>query len=64
MGMTDTVTSYRSRFTQIRDELGEVGDIVDPSKLVRTTLNGFSKPWESFVHGIMAREHMPNWERL
>jgi hypothetical protein len=27
-------------------------------------LNGFSKPWESFVRGIVAREHMPSWERL
>jgi hypothetical protein len=27
-------------------------------------INGFSKPWESFVRGIVAREHMPSWERL
>jgi hypothetical protein len=32
--------------------------------LARTTLNGFSKPWEGFVRGIVAREHMPSWERL
>jgi hypothetical protein len=31
MVKTDTVTSYLSRFTQIRDEMGAVGDIVDPS---------------------------------
>jgi hypothetical protein len=41
-----------------------VGEIVDPMVLVRTTLNGFSKPWESFVRGIVAREAMPSWERL
>jgi hypothetical protein len=64
MGKTDTVTSYLSRFTQIRDELGAVGDIVDSSELVQTALNGFTKSWESFVHGIVAREHMPSWERL
>jgi hypothetical protein len=61
---TETITSYLSRFTQIRDELGAVGEIVDSSELVRTALNGFTKPWESFVHGIVAREHMPSWERL
>jgi hypothetical protein len=60
MGKTDTVTSYLSRFTHIRDELDAVGDIVDSSELVRTTLNGFTKSWESFFHGIMAREHMPS----
>jgi hypothetical protein len=64
MGKTDIVTSYLSRFTQIRDELGGVGDIIDPFELVRIALNGFTKLWESFVHGIVAREHMPSWERL
>jgi hypothetical protein len=61
---TDSVTSFLTRFSQIRDELTAVGEIVDPSQLVRTTLNGFSKPWESFVRGIVAIEHMPSWDRL
>jgi hypothetical protein len=60
----ETVTSYLGRFTQIRDELAAVGEIVDPDFLVRTTLNSFSKPWGSFVRGIVAREVMPTWERL
>jgi hypothetical protein len=54
------VTSYLGRFTQTCDELVEVGEIVDPMVLVRTTLNGFSKPWETFVQGIVAREAIPN----
>jgi len=64
MGKTNTVTSYLSRFNQIRDEFRAIGDIVDSLDLVQTTLNGFTKPWESFFHGIMAQEHMPSWERL
>jgi hypothetical protein len=60
----ETVTSYLGRFTQIRDELAAVGEIVDPDFMVRTTLNNFSKPWGSFVRGIVAREVMPTWERL
>ena len=44
-----SITSYLRRFTQTRDELATIGDIVDPSELVRTTLNGFSKSWEIFV---------------
>jgi hypothetical protein len=59
-----TMTSYLGRFTQIRDELATVREIVDPEFLVRTTLNSFSKPWGSFVRGIVAREVMPTWERL
>jgi hypothetical protein len=46
----DLVTSYLGIFTQTRDELeGKVGEIMDPMVLVRTSLNGFSKPWETFV---------------
>jgi hypothetical protein len=29
---------------------------VDGTELVRTSLNGFSKPWGSFLCGIVARE--------
>ena len=32
--------------------------------MVRKILNRFSKPWGSFVRGIVAREVMPTWERL
>jgi hypothetical protein len=60
----ETVTSYLGRFTQIRDELAAVREIVDPEFLVRTTSNNFSKPWGSFVRGIVAQEVMPTWERL
>jgi hypothetical protein len=60
----ETVTSYLGRFTQIRDELAAVGEIVDPDFLVRTALNSFSKPWGSFVRGIVAQEVMPTWDRL
>jgi hypothetical protein len=60
----ETATSYLGRFTQIRDELAEVREIVDPDFMVRIALNIFSKPWGSFVRGIIAREVMPTWERL
>jgi len=61
---SESVTSYLGRFTHIRDEKAAVGEIVDPDILVRTALNGFSKPWGSFVQGIVAQELMPSWERL
>jgi hypothetical protein len=60
----ETVPTYLDRFTQIRDELAAFGEIVDLDFLVRTALNSFSKPWGSFVRGIVTREVMPTWERL
>jgi len=32
--------------------------------MVRTALNSVTKPWGPFVHGIVAREVMPTWERM
>jgi hypothetical protein len=61
---SESLTSYLGRFTQIQDELVALEEIVDPNFLVRTTLNNFSKPWGSFVRGIVAKEVMPSWERL
>jgi hypothetical protein len=61
---SESVTSYLGRFTQIRDELDTVGEILDPDFLVRTALNSFTKPWGSFVRGIVAQKVMPTWERL
>jgi hypothetical protein len=60
----ESVTSYLGRFTQIKDVLAAVEEIVDLDFMVMTTLNNFSKPWGSFVRGIVAQEVMPTWERL
>jgi hypothetical protein len=55
----ESMTSILGRYTQIRDELGAVGEVVDPNSMVRTTMNNFTKPWGPFVHGIVARDVMP-----
>jgi hypothetical protein len=60
----ELVTSFLGRFTQIRDELGAVGEVVDPNSLVRQAMNSFTKLWGPFVRGIVAREVMPTWERM
>ena len=55
---------YLTRLTQIRDELGVVGSKIDDEELVRITLNGFSKPWDTFFKGVVARDKLPDWQRL
>lgn len=64
MSRGEPVTSYLTRVSQVKDELAAVGEVVDRAELIRVALNGFSKSWESFVRGIVARENMPSWERL
>jgi hypothetical protein len=60
----ETVTSFLGRYTQIRDELAVVEEVVNPNSLVRQAMNSFTKPWGPFVRGIVAKEVMPTWERM
>ena len=63
----ESVVSYLTRVTQIKDELVVVGEIVAESKVVRIALRGVaavSKDWEVFVKCIVARENLPGWNRL
>jgi hypothetical protein len=60
----ESVSSFLARFTQIRDELGAVGEVIVPNSLVRQALHSFTKPWGPFIQGIVAREHLPTWERM
>jgi hypothetical protein len=60
----ESVTSFLGRYTQIRDDLGVIGEAVYPNSMVKTTLNNFTKPWGPFVCVIFSREVMPTWERM
>eukprot|EP00253_Pinus_taeda_P022698 PITA_22698 len=64
MAYTDSVTTYLTKITSVRDELATVGEIIAPIELVRIALNGLPKTWENFVHGIVTRENLFDWERL
>jgi hypothetical protein len=64
MTKIESVATYLTKLTQMRDELGAVGEVVADNELVRTTLNGVTKQWVVFVEGIVARENFPKWDRL
>ena len=64
MAKIDSATKYLTKITSVRDELAAVGEIIAPTELVRIALNNLPKTWENFVDGIVARENLPNWERL
>jgi hypothetical protein len=39
----EKVSSYLTIITQVRDELGAVGEVILDGEMVKTALNGFSK---------------------
>jgi hypothetical protein len=44
--------------------LATVGEVMIDEEMVRTTLNGFTKPWAPFIKGIVAQETLPEFDRL
>jgi hypothetical protein len=64
MTKAENVVTYLTMLTQVKDELGAVGEAIADNELVRTALNGVSKQWVVFVEGIVARENLPKWKRL
>ena len=60
----ESFNSFLGRYTQIRDDLRDVREVVNPNSMVRTNLKNFTKTWGPFIHNIVARDVMPTWERM
>jgi transposase InsO family protein len=64
MAKSESVVSYLTRFTQVKDELAGVGETVPDRDMVSFALLGFPKSWENFIDAVSGREKLPDWERL
>jgi hypothetical protein len=64
MSKGEGVTVYLTKVKQLLDELLAVGVKLSPAEMVRSALRGFPKEWDSFIAGVVARENLPDWERL
>jgi hypothetical protein len=52
MTMSDSVSTYFMKVSQLRDQLKAIGDTIDDVELVTVILNGLPYSWESFVQSI------------
>jgi hypothetical protein len=64
MAKDEGVIPYLTKITQIIDVLAVVGEKTEDSELVRIALDGFSKSWDVFVRGVVAREKLLEWQHL
>jgi hypothetical protein len=64
MQNSETIQSYFTRVSQIKEQLEAIGDTVEEAELVMTTLNGLPKSWESFIQGICSRRKLTKFNRL
>ena len=51
----ETMQSYITRVSQIKEQLEAIGDMVEEEEVVMTTLNGLPRDWEPFIVGICVR---------
>ena len=60
----DTIQSYFTRVSQIKERLEAVDEEVENQDILMTTLNGLPRSWDSFIQGICARKKLFKFIRL
>ena len=64
MGKDEPIVTYLSKFSQVRDELGGVGETIPLVDLVILSLLRLYKSWHNFQDVVNGRDKLPNWEIL
>ena len=54
MSKGETIQDYFRRLSKFKEQLCAIGDTLDEDELVVTTLNGITRPWDSFIHTLCA----------
>jgi hypothetical protein len=60
----DTVAMFFMKMSEIKDQLGVIGEIISNRELVLTTLFNLPKHWEPFLQSISGREKLPTFDCL
>ena len=56
MSKGESIQDYFTRASQFKYQLEAIGDSLDEDKLVMTTPNGLTWPWDSFIQTMCARK--------
>ena len=52
MQKAETMQSYFSKVSQIKEQLEAIGDMVEEAEVAMTILNGLPREWDPFIRGI------------
>ena len=61
---SESIQSYFTRVSQIKEQIEAIGDSVEEEELVMTTMNGLPRPWDPFIKGICSRRKLTKFSRL
>ena len=56
MSKGESIQAYFTRVSQFKEQLKSIGESLDEYELVMTTLNGITRPWDSFRQTMCARK--------
>ena len=55
---SESIQSYFTRVSQIREQIEAIGDSVEEAELVMTTMNGLPRPWDPFIKESALEERL------
>jgi len=58
MEKEESMQSYFSRVSQIKEQLEAIGDKVEDAEVLMTTMNGLPRHWDSFIQGMCSRKKL------
>jgi hypothetical protein len=64
MTKADTVATFLMKISEIKDQLGAIGEIISDREIVMLTLNGLPSHREPFIQSISGRSKLPKFDRL
>ena len=64
MNRSKFIASYFMRIADLRDQLGDIGEIVTDKELSTYVFRGLLDSWESFVQSVSGHSKMPKYDRL
>jgi hypothetical protein len=64
MTKDDTIATFFMRISEIRDQLGAIGETISDRELVMTTFNALPRHWEAFLQSISGRADLSGFDRL
>ena len=60
----ETIQSYFTKVSQIKEQLQAIDEEVENAEIVMTTSNGRSRSWDSFIQWICARRKLITFSRM
>ena len=61
MKRSESVDSYFTRVAEIKDQLGNVGEVIPDKELSTYILRGLLDSWESFVQSVSGHDQLPKY---